>query len=245
MTIDIHKIISNNKILRNLLKPWGSSYDRNDNSKSKSLRKKLFNAYTGPTNLVQEQIDFNPKTGELYKIYDQLSSSNDRCSMYHDIQYSVAENIGKNEEDIKRLKHIADDKWLKCFKLRTPYDALAYSAIKSKKVLGLGKNFTMEDLSNELNKPVINKFPRKKIIVNHIDEIHSCDLVDMQKYYRINKGYKYVLQILMYFQNIHSHFLLNLKKYRILNNVSKKYLKKENINLYGLIKNLLSFLKKC
>ena len=32
-------------------------------------------------------------------------------------------------------------------------------------------NFTMEDLSNELNKPVIDKFERKKVIVNHIDEI--------------------------------------------------------------------------
>ena len=50
----------------------------------------------------------------------------------------------------------------------------------------------MEDLSNELNKPVINKFERKKVIVNHIDEIHSCDLVDMQKYSRVNKGYKYI-----------------------------------------------------
>ena len=50
----------------------------------------------------------------------------------------------------------------------------------------------MEDLSEELNKPVINKFPRKKIIVNYIDEIHSCDLVDMQKYARMNKGFKYI-----------------------------------------------------
>ena len=69
---------------------------------------------------------------------------------------------------------------------------LAYSAIKSKKVLGLGNNFTIEDLSEELNKPVINKFERKKVIVNHIDEIHSCDLVDMQKYSKMNKGYKYI-----------------------------------------------------
>ena len=29
----------------------------------------------------------------------------------------------------------------------------------------------MQDLSEELNKPVINKFPRKKVIVNHTDEI--------------------------------------------------------------------------
>ena len=64
--------------------------------------------------------------------------------------------------------------------------------INTKQKLGMGNNFTMEDLSNELNKPVINKFGRKKIVINHIDEIHSRDLVDMQKYSRMNKGYKYI-----------------------------------------------------
>ena len=44
--------------------------------------------------------------------------------------------------------------------------------IDTKSKLGMGNNFTMEDLSNELNKPAINKFERKKVIVNHIDEIH-------------------------------------------------------------------------
>ena len=78
---------------------------------------------------------------------------------------------------------------LACFKVGSPYDMLAYSAIKTKKTLGLGNNFTMEDLSNELNKPTINKFPRKKIF-NHINEIHSTDLVDMVQYSKINKGYK-------------------------------------------------------
>ena len=122
--------------------------------------------------------------------------------MYHDIAYTVAQNIGKNDKDIKNKKLQADDKWLKCFKVRTPYDLAAYSAIKSKKVLGLGNNFTMEDLSNELNKGVINKgvinkgvinkFERKKVVMNHIDEIHSCDLVDVSKYSRVNRGYKYI-----------------------------------------------------
>ena len=39
---------------------------------------------------------------------------------------------------------------------------LAYTAIKSKKTLGLGNNFTMENLSNELNKPTIQKFKNSK-----------------------------------------------------------------------------------
>ena len=60
--------------------------------------------------------------------------------------------------------------------------------ILGKKKLGLGNNFTMNDLSEELNKPVINKFERKKVVVNHIDEIHSCDLVDMVKYSKVNRS---------------------------------------------------------
>ena len=56
----------------------------------------------------------------------------------------------------------------------------------------MGNNFTMNDFSEELNKPVINKFERRKIKVNHIDEIHSCDLVDMVKYSKVNRGYKYI-----------------------------------------------------
>ena len=88
----------------------------------------MFNKYTGPTNRVNLQVDFNPETGRIYEIYDQPFSSNDRCSMYHDISYSVAENIGKNDKDVKRLKRIADDKWLKCFKLRSPWDIVLLKA---------------------------------------------------------------------------------------------------------------------
>ena len=181
MTIDIHKVITGNPITKNLMKPWGSNKE-----------KTIFNKFTGPGNDLSKQLKFNSKTGEIYQILDQPSSSNDRCSMYHDIAYTVAQNVGKNDRDIKNKKLQADNKWLKRFKVRTPYDLAAYSTIKSKKLLGLGNNFTMEDLSNELNKPVINKFERKKIVINHIDEIHSCDLVDMQKYSKMNKGYKYI-----------------------------------------------------
>ena len=200
MTIDIHKIITGNPITENLLKPWGSNKE-----------KTIFNKYTGPGNNLKQQLDFNPYTGEIYRIHDQPSSSNDRCSMYHDVAYTVAQNVGKNYKDIKNRKLKADDKWLDCFKPRSPWDIAAYSAIKSKKTLGLG-NFTMEDLSNELNKPVINKFERKKVIVNHIDEIHSCDLVDMQKYFKMNKGYKYIFTNIDIFNKYAWSFPIKSKK---------------------------------
>ena len=53
--------------------------------------------------------------------------------MLHDIKYTVAENIRQNPKDIENKKLEVDKKWLDCFKPRTPYDMLAYSAIKSKK----------------------------------------------------------------------------------------------------------------
>ena len=206
MTIDIHKMITGNPISKNLIKPWGS------NSKANSLRGKLFNRYTGPGNNLKQQLDFNPYTGKIYKIYDQPSSKNDECSMYHDIMYTVTENLGGDSKDIKNRKLDADKKWLDCFKPRSPYDMLAYSAIKSKKTLGLGNDFNMEDLSKKLNKPVINKFPRKKIIVNCVDEIHSCDLVDMQKYARMNKGFKYIFTDIDVFSKYAWSFPIKSKK---------------------------------
>ena len=206
MVIDIHKTIISNPVSRNLLKPWASF------AKPNSLRSKLFNKYTDPGNPIEEQVDFHPLTGEIYKVHDLPLSNNDRCSMIHDIDYTVAQNIGKNAKDVKNRKLQADDKWLDCFKVITPYDALAYSAIKTKKALGLGNNFTMEDLSQELNKPTINKFPKQKIIVNYINEIHSTDLVDMSQYSKMNKGYKYIFTNIDVFSKIAYAFPLKSKK---------------------------------
>ena len=206
MVIDIHKTIISNPISKNLLKPWGSF------AKEGSLRSKLFNKYTDPGNPIEKQVDFHPYTGEIYKVHDKPLSNNDRCSMLHDIDYTVAQNIGRNAKDVKNRKLEADDKWLNCFKVKTPYDLLAYSAIKTKKTLGLGNNFTMEDLSQELNKPTINKFPRQKVIVNYINEIHSTDLVDMSQYSKINKGYKYIFTNVDVFSKIAYAFPLKSKK---------------------------------
>ena len=94
MTTDVHKVITGNPISKNLMIPWGS------NSNPNSLRGKLFNRYTGLGNPVQQQVDFNPYTGQIYKVYDLPSLKNDRCSMFHDTKYTVAENIGKDAKDI-------------------------------------------------------------------------------------------------------------------------------------------------
>ena len=165
--------------------------------------------------------------------------------MLHDIKYTVAENIGQNPKDIKNKKLEADKEWLDCFKPKTPYDMLVFTAIKSKKTLGLDNNFTMEDLSNELNKPTIQKFERQKVIVNHINEIHSTDLVDMTQYSKMIRKYKYIFTSIDIFSKIANAYPIKSKKYKISNLVLKKYLKIISQNLFGQKKNQLFYLKKC
>ena len=187
MVVDIHKVITSNPITKSIMSPWGS------NSKANSIRGKLFNKYTGPGNNLSKQVKFDPKTGEIIKIYDQPSSSNDRCSMYHDIAYTIAQNTGINNKDVKYKKLQADEKWLKCFKPRSPWDIAAYTAIKSKKIFGLGVENHNKILSEELHKPKRRNYLRRRIVVNHIDEIFAADLVEMQKFSKLNKGYRYLL----------------------------------------------------
>ena len=219
MVIDIHKAVISNPISRNLLKPWAS------NAPPNSLRSKLFNKYTDPGNPIEKQVDFHPLTGQIYKVNDPPLSNNDRCSMLHDIDYTVAENVGQNPKDVKNRKLQADDKWLNCFKIKTPYDALAYTAIKTKKTLGLGNN-PNQILSQELHKPRKINFSRRRVISNHIDHIWGCDLITMIKYSKQNKNYKYILTVIDFFSKYSWCYPLKSKKSEEIINSFKDIFKK-------------------
>ena len=75
---------------------------------------------------------------------------------------------------LEKIKTIVIGLWLKKFIIyqEKSWGTFAIKQIiDTKQKLGMGNNFTMEDLSNELNKSVINKFKRKKVIVNYINEM--------------------------------------------------------------------------
>ena len=222
MTIDIHKVITGNPITKNLLKPWGSNKE-----------KTILNKYTGPGNPVEKKVDFHPYTGQIYKVNDPPSSNNDICSMFHDIKYAVAENIGRDSQDIRSRKLVADKEWLNCFKPRSPRDIAAYTA--SKKTLRLGVENDNKILSDELHKPKRKNYIRRKIIVNHIDEIFAADLIEMQKFSKINRGYRYLLTFIDIFSKYAFVIPLKDKKGITIKILYKKFLIKENLNFYGLI----------
>ena len=80
----------------------------------------------------------------------------DKIASRHDICYELKpKNKGLCDRImVKEIDNVP-------YKDRPLGTSLIRSIINSKQKLGMG-NFTMNDLSEELNKPVINKFERKK-----------------------------------------------------------------------------------
>ena len=118
------------------------------------------------------------------------SGKTDEICAQHDVDYTLAKNL--------KDKHIADDKMIKAIN-ELPYKQQQYGTfivkniIQSKRKLGLGIENHNKTLSEELHKPKRKNYPRRKIIVNHIDEIFAADLVEMQKFAKLNKGYRYLI----------------------------------------------------
>ena len=74
------------------------------------------------------------------------------------------------------------------------------------KLIRANLKFT-NDLADELYKPVSNKFQRRRVNVNSIDEIWAADLIDMQAFSKDNNGIKYLLTVIACFLNLFESFL--------------------------------------
>ncbi|CAH3140273.1 unnamed protein product, partial [Porites evermanni] len=61
--------------------------------------------YTGPYNDLENQVRYNPKTGEILEMYDQPTGLTDAVAMQHDIDYSVC-------GDNRKFKHWVTSKVL-------------------------------------------------------------------------------------------------------------------------------------
>ena len=92
--------------------------------------------YTGPYNDLENQVKYNPKTGQILEIYDKPTGKTDAIAMQHDVDYSVC-------KDDKKCKLKADKKMVKSLDA-VPYSErqwghwLARNTINTKQKLGLG-----------------------------------------------------------------------------------------------------------
>ena len=142
--------------------------------------------YCGPYNPLNLQLEYNNE-GRITKYKQFPTGKIDSICSQHDVDYTLAKNL--------KDKHIADQKMINAIN-KLPYKEkqwgtfLVKNIILGKKNLALGVNDNSNKiLSEELHKPKRKNFPIRKIIVNHIDEIFAADLVEMQKFAKLNKGY--------------------------------------------------------
>ena len=97
--------------------------------------------YTGPGNPLEQQLRYDPNTGQLLEIYQQPTGKTDAISMQHDVDYSVCGNKSKgdqvkckNEVDRKMVKALDAIPW----KERQWGHTVARNAIAAKSKLGMG-----------------------------------------------------------------------------------------------------------
>ena len=172
MVVDIHALLKKNPITKKMLQP--------------KFGYKLLGPFNGP---LEKQMLYDKQTGDIYEYYDKPKNVLDKIASRHDIFYELKpKNKGLCDRIIVKEIDIIP------YKDRPNGTALIRSIIKTKQKLGLG-NITMKNkiLSEEWHKPKRKNYTRRKIIVNHIDEIFAADLVEMQKFAKFNKGYRYLL----------------------------------------------------
>ena len=97
--------------------------------------------YTGPGNPLEQQLRYDPTTGQILEIYQQPTGKTDAVSMQHDVDYSVCANKPKSNQ--VKCKNDADRKMVKAldaipWKDKQWGHAVARNAIAAKSKLGMG-----------------------------------------------------------------------------------------------------------
>ena len=119
----------------------------------------------------------------------------DRACFQHDMAYGDFEDLEKRTQSDKVLRDRA-------FKISNDTKYVGYQRrlasmvfkFFDKKSSGRGiANEPNYQLAEELHKPIIKKFKKRKVYSSFRDNIWGVDLADMQSLSKYNKGIKYLL----------------------------------------------------
>ena len=140
----------------------------------------------------KERIEKFVQTGNTDFIY---RNEPDKACFQHDMAYGKTKDLVKRAQSDKVLKD-------KAFKIASnpKYDgyqrglaSIVYNFFhKKSKGSGIVTNEPNYQLANELHKPIIRKFKKRKVYSLFRDNIWGVDLADMQSLSKYNKGMKYL-----------------------------------------------------
>ena len=151
-----------------------------------------YSAY-GPFIKNKERIQRFKETGYTDYIY---KNELDKACFQHDMAYVDFKDLAKRTAADKVLRN-------KAFKIASDqkYDgyqrglaSMVYKFFdKKSQGKGLANNKENVQLANELHKPIIRKFNKRKVYSSFRDNIWGADLADMQLLSKYNKGFRFLL----------------------------------------------------
>ena len=186
----------------------------------------------GPFTRHKERIKEFKRTGDTRYIY---RNELDKACFQHDSAYADHKDLINRTEADKVLRDKAYD-----IATNPKYDGyqrgLASMVYKffDKKSTGSGfkklKNTARNSsiLADELHKPIIRKFDKRKVYSQFKDNIWGVDLVDMQSLSRKNKGIKYILCAIDLYSKYAFVIPLKAKKGISIVNAFNKIIKQSN-----------------
>ena len=174
----------------------------------------------GPSTKNKERIEKHMQTGNTDFIY---KNELDKACFEHDMA------CGKSKDLVKRTQSdiVLKDKAFKNV-INPKYDGyqrgLASTVYKffDKMSKGSGINEANYKLANELHKPIIRKFKKRKAYSSYRDNIWGVDLADMQWLSKYNKEIKYLLRAIDLFSKYAWAILIKDKKGTSIVNAFKK-----------------------
>ena len=136
------------------------------------------------------------ETGDTNYVY---KNELDKACFVHDAAYSDSKDFTKRTVADKILKNKAFDiaKDPKYDGYQRGLASMVYKFFDSK-VSGSGAKLIPENeqLANELHKPIIRKFEKRKVYSTFKDNIWGVDLADMQLLSKYNKGIRFLLCVI-------------------------------------------------
>ena len=180
----------------------------------------------GPFTKNKERIQKFKETGYTSYIY---KNELDKACFQHDMAYGDFKDLPKRTAADKLLR----DKAYKIASNQKGYQRGLASMVykffdKKSQGKGLANNKENIQLANELHKPIIKKFNKRKAYSSFKDNIWGVDLADMQLLSKFNKGYRFLLCVIDIFIKYAWVIPLKDKKGRSIVNAFRIIFKKSN-----------------
>ena len=150
----------------------------------------------GPFTKHEQRIQKFKETGDTNYVY---KNELDKACFVHDATYSDSKDLTKRTVADKILKNKAFDiaKDPKYDGYQRELASMVYKFFDSK-VSGSGAKHIpqYEQLANELHKPIIRKFKKRRVYSTFKYNIWGVDLADMQLLSKYNKGIRFLLYVI-------------------------------------------------